>query len=521
MTVLRLLIIVKGAGITANMRIAVEGCAHGELDIIYETIQEMEKADGKKVDLLICCGDFQSTRNLSDLSCMAVPDKYKDMCTFYKYYSGEKVAPVLTIFIGGNHEASNYLQELPYGGWVAPNIYYIGYASVVTIGGIRIAGLSGIFKNQHWMQGHYEKSPYNDSTIRSVYHIRNLEVFRLKQLTGNIDIFLSHDWPMGITKYGDESALLKGKPFFKNDIENNALGSPPSMELLEHHYPNYWFSAHLHCKFAALVPEKDGTRVTKFLALDKCLPKRKFLQILEVEHNPDLPLKLHYDLEWLTILYLTNHLLSVKHGIHYMPGQYGNSRWIFTPSADEKANVLKKFNCHLEIPLNFTQTVKPYNPDASDVSIESPKLLINNQTTQFCDVLGIDDPSVLLQLMRSIKESKSNESLLETSCEQISSSNEISISYEEDNVLNSTFDGSLTGDSFNRTSPLNLSPKSNSEEQDLEISSSKEAADESLNSLTSPVNFVCTDNSNTPVIEIEPNCKKFKRRNYSMYSNTL
>ena len=43
-----------------------------------------------------------------------------------RYYSGEKKAPVLTIFIGGNHEASNYLQELPYGGWVAPNIYYLG-----------------------------------------------------------------------------------------------------------------------------------------------------------------------------------------------------------------------------------------------------------------------------------------------------------------------------------------------------------------------------------------------------------
>ena len=34
----------------------------------------------------------------------------------------------MTIFVGGNHEASNYLQELPYGGWVAPNIYYLGYA---------------------------------------------------------------------------------------------------------------------------------------------------------------------------------------------------------------------------------------------------------------------------------------------------------------------------------------------------------------------------------------------------------
>lgn len=47
----------------------------------------------------------------------------------------------MTIFIGGNHEASNYLQELPYGGWVAPNIYYLGRAGVVKYGGIRIGGL--------------------------------------------------------------------------------------------------------------------------------------------------------------------------------------------------------------------------------------------------------------------------------------------------------------------------------------------------------------------------------------------
>jgi lariat debranching enzyme len=34
------------------------------------------------------------------------------MNTFYKYYSGEAVAPIPTIFIGGNHEASNHLWEL-------------------------------------------------------------------------------------------------------------------------------------------------------------------------------------------------------------------------------------------------------------------------------------------------------------------------------------------------------------------------------------------------------------------------
>jgi hypothetical protein len=30
--------------------------------------------------------------------------------------------------VGGNHEASNYLRELFYGGWAAPNIYFMGFA---------------------------------------------------------------------------------------------------------------------------------------------------------------------------------------------------------------------------------------------------------------------------------------------------------------------------------------------------------------------------------------------------------
>ena len=29
-----------------------------------------------------------------------------------RYYSGQKKAPVLTIVVGGNHEASNYFWEL-------------------------------------------------------------------------------------------------------------------------------------------------------------------------------------------------------------------------------------------------------------------------------------------------------------------------------------------------------------------------------------------------------------------------
>lgn len=38
------------------MHICIEGCAHGDLDMIYEEIRIYEEKTQKKVDLLICCG---------------------------------------------------------------------------------------------------------------------------------------------------------------------------------------------------------------------------------------------------------------------------------------------------------------------------------------------------------------------------------------------------------------------------------------------------------------------------------
>lgn len=114
------------------MRVAIEGCSHGELDAIYASIAALDarasqppaaagtSASGAaaapgpatRTQLLLLCGDVQAARNAADLSCIAMPEKYLQLGDFAHYYSGAKVAPILTLVIGGNHEASNYAHEL-------------------------------------------------------------------------------------------------------------------------------------------------------------------------------------------------------------------------------------------------------------------------------------------------------------------------------------------------------------------------------------------------------------------------
>ncbi|KAK0574701.1 hypothetical protein LWI29_027689 [Acer saccharum] len=364
------------------MRIAVAGCVHGELDTTYKTLQDMEKKNNYKIDLLLCCGDFEAVRNENDLKNMNAPKKYQTMNSFWKYYSGLEIAPILTIFIGGNHEASNYMWELYYGGWAAPNIYFLGFAGVIKFGNIRIGGLSGIYNPRNYHLGHFERPPYNKTTISSVYHVREYDVHKLLQVEEQIDIFLSHDWPLCITDYGNWKELVRHKPHLTSQIQDRILGSEPAAKLLKKLKPSYWFSAHMHCEFSALVQHGKNGPSTRFLALDKCLPGRKYLQVLEIESAPG-PYEIEFDEEWLAITRKLNSSFPLtsrrSNLIRSLQVDVQECRqWVRSRLGEKGAK-----------PFEFARTAPCYNPSES-VSIgtfpENPR---NPQTVSLLEFLEL------------------------------------------------------------------------------------------------------------------------------------
>lgn len=284
----------------SSMKVAFVGCGHGNLDLIYNSLD-------RSVDLLIICGDFEACRNELDLSCLAGPSKYHILKDYWKYYKGTKKAPILTLFVGGNHEASNHLWELYYGGWAAPNIYFMGYSGVVKVGDLRIAGISGIFDHKDYKgKGHFERVPFNESTLRSAYHTRECEVWKMKHITGEVDIFASHDWPRDVVQHGDLDSLYRKRGDLRGQVENHTFGSPAHLELIHLLKPHFWASGHMHIKYEASYPHPDQS-ITKFIAMHKSIPSIPVHEFLHIVDFPDKKMgPLCYDEEWLSILRATH-----------------------------------------------------------------------------------------------------------------------------------------------------------------------------------------------------------------------
>lgn len=438
---------------------------------------------------------------------MSCPVKFRQLGDFPKYYAGTATAPYLTVFIGGNHEAASHLWELYYGGWVAPNIYYLGAANVLRLGPLRIAGLSGIWKGFDYQRPHHERLPFSGDDVRSFYHVREVDVRRLLLLRTQVDVGLSHDWPREIERFGDAEALFRRKRDFRQESLDGTLGNVAAKYVMDRLRPPYWFSAHLHVKYAALkkyedrqegkqpdtevreskslpeaseaapesnpdeidldmdddddddadeqpgakkpaeleadkeangekasnavpddvraqlpasfarppspkrrgipgqpVPEGITNKEVRFLALDKCLPGRHFLQLAEIQpfnpeahksHPPQTSgtrYKLQYDPEWLAITRVFHKSLQIGPQATQSPPDLGEDQYI--PLIEEERRWVEEHiveKGRLDVPENFEITAPPHVPGTPEIVQEQPEEYTNPQTAAYCDLLGVEN----------------------------------------------------------------------------------------------------------------------------------
>ncbi|KAL4466022.1 hypothetical protein ABPG74_004259 [Tetrahymena malaccensis] len=410
------------------MNIAFEGCFHGNLEQVYKTMMYIEQQHNIKIDALISCGDFQAIRNKADMHSMKCKEKYLEIGNFHEYYTGAKKAPYLTIFVGGNHEASNHNRELYFGGWAAPNIYFMGASNVIVLKkgnqSIRLGGISGIYKQYDFIKSQLETFPFDSNSIVSCFHQKQIDILKLSQIglsnpTQKMDVFLSHDWPTNVVNYGNVADLLRKKKFFADDVKNNCLGSIPLNYLLKTIKPKYWISGHLHVKYSAIFPHSKDSKedITHFLALDKCLPNRDFLQIIpfcknswnlqeesNVENSSsqqgseendilDQEIELYYDEEWLVIqksVYESYNYHQKQDFFNLQNNQIELKDNDFQKKIQEQIQKNKNYfqNKNLKLPLNFKITCTPYS-GPSDQTFLPDKLDINNQTLDYLNLLGV------------------------------------------------------------------------------------------------------------------------------------
>jgi lariat debranching enzyme len=212
------------ASVSNKVNIIYVGCLHGAFDQMYNDIKKHEKSNNVKIDIVLCCGDFECLRYNDDLNYMSVPDKYIHMGDFNKYFLGKLDVPYLTVFIGGNHEASNVLDENFYGGWISKNVFYLGRSGVIIYKGLRIGGLSGIFNKHTYFKGYFETDI--KLNIKSIFHLREFDVVKMSQIITPIDIILSHDWPRDSVSKKDFKQVLNVNKVWKTEREVGTVGKP-------------------------------------------------------------------------------------------------------------------------------------------------------------------------------------------------------------------------------------------------------------------------------------------------------
>lgn len=223
-----------------SILIACVGDIHGQLDTMYDQIQEWEVVHQKEIDLVLQVGDFEAIAEPQDYAFYYAPSRRHTPGNFAHYASGLKVAPKLTIFTGGNHEPWGRLSQHEKGGFLCENIYYLGRSGIFDFRGIQIAGITGLYSSRYFSR------PLSAKPNDNWKYYRATDIRHLKQQE-SIDILLTHEWVRPFSKY-EVQEEQRIPPGFK---ENPSI--TPSLEIIEQFKPSFVFMGHMEANVHAKI----------------------------------------------------------------------------------------------------------------------------------------------------------------------------------------------------------------------------------------------------------------------------
>lgn len=222
------------------MLLAVLGDVHGHFARAAKLINAWQEEHGQQIDSVLQVGDLMATRDAVDMEFAAAGEgKYRYPGDFVRYESGELTFPCPLLFIGGNHDPWNWLDEQPTGGWLSDWLYFFGRATSTEHVGLNVCSLSGIYHTKKSLVVDRQQMPVvHTAADRKQYtYFTEGEMESLIEHQKNdvpCDILMLHDWPSGLDR----------RPF---------VGNPLSRRLILEITPKRTFCGHMHRYFAGYV----------------------------------------------------------------------------------------------------------------------------------------------------------------------------------------------------------------------------------------------------------------------------
>lgn len=228
--------------LTQNIYFAAVGDVHGDMYAMLDLLKTWESRHRKKLAFVLQVGDFEPHRDEADLATMAAPQRYRKLGDFADFYTGKAAFPYPIWFIGGNHEPYGFLDQMCLGGELVKNCYYLGRVGRAIAEGLKIVGVSGIYREDLFF--HTARPDISQISSRPN---KDYIGFTQEDITQALDfetadILLLHEWATDIIAPEDLSNFYEWLP----NLKYEPLGNEYARILIEYLQPKLVLFGHMH-----------------------------------------------------------------------------------------------------------------------------------------------------------------------------------------------------------------------------------------------------------------------------------